>query len=434
MKAADALVRAFAERHPGEAARTLEGLDVAEAAATLGKLPESIAGGVAARLAPQSAASILSRMEQELMKQFFGSLPLQHAALVLQHLEEANREAALTGMPEAAARQVRDLLRYPPDTAGAIMDPQVTAIPIDVTCQEAIAAIRKAPRETIYYLYVTDRDRKLVGVINLRALLLGSPREPVERLLNREVIAVPATMDREDVARRMREKRLLALPVTDAEGRLIGAVRHDQALEAAQEEAFEDMQKMAGAGGDETAMSPVSTLVKRRLPWLYVNLVTAFIAAAVVGLFEQTIAKITALAVLLPIVAGQGGNTGAQTLAVVMRGLALREVLPGRGRRLIVKELLGGLINGFAVAVVTGLGVVAWDGRWTLGLVITLAMVVNMAAAAISGAVIPLALRAAGRDPAQSSSIFLTTVTDVVGFASFLGFAVLFEPVLTGRR
>jgi magnesium transporter len=161
-----------------------------------------------------------------------------------------------------------------------------------------------------------------------------------------------------------------------------------------------------------------------------VNLVTAFAAAAVVELFESTIEKVTALAVLLPVVAGQGGNTGAQSLAIVMRGIALRELVPGSTRRLLEKEVLGALLNGIAVALVTGIAVFLWDGRVGLMLVITLAMVVNMTAAGLAGAAIPLILRAMGRDPAQSASIFLTTVTDVVGFAAFLGFAVLFMPYL----
>jgi magnesium transporter len=165
-------------------------------------------------------------------------------------------------------------------------------------------------------------------------------------------------------------------------------------------------------------------------PWLYVNLATAFAAAAVVGLFEGTIEKVTALAVLLPVVAGQGGNTGAQSLAVVMRGIALRELGPGTVRRLLVKEVLGSLINGVAIALGTGVAVFLWDGRWGLMLIITLAMIVNMTAAGLAGAAIPLVLRALGRDPAQSASIFLTTVTDIVGFAAFLGFAVLFMSLL----
>ena len=231
---------------------------------------------------------------------------------------------------------------------------------------------------------------------------------------------------REEVAEIMKRSRYLALPVVDAEGRLLGVVRHDRVLGAVQEEAFEDMRRLVGAGGDERAMAPVSLAVRKRLGWLVVNLATAFLASAVIAQFDAVLAKVAALAVLMNIVAGQGGNTGAQTLAVVIRGLAVREIVPGAVWRLLFKELAAGFLNGLAVAAVTAGVVYAWYRQPWLALVIGLAMVVNMTAATLSGAAIPLALHAMGRDPAQSSSIFMTTVTDVVGFASFLGFALLF--------
>ncbi|MGD8503716.1 MAG: magnesium transporter, partial [Syntrophobacterales bacterium] len=341
-------------------------------------------------------------------------------------------EEALTDLPEKVARQIRELMHYPPDTAGGMMEPRVTSIPVDLTVQTAVAHFRKAPRQTLYYLYVTDRDGKLIGVLNMRDLLLASPRDPIEALVHKEILSVPASMSRDDVVTLIRRHRFFALPVVDNEGRLIGVIRHDEALRAGQLEAFEDLQKMVGAGSDERALSPVSTVVKRRLPWLYVNLLTAFLAAAVVGLFEGTIQKVTALAVLLPIVSGQGGNTGAQALAVVMRGLALREIISGTAKRVIVKEVLAGLFNGMAIAVGTAVAVWVWSRNYGLGLVIFLSMIVNMVAAGLSGAAIPMMLKALNRDPAQSSSIFLTTVTDCVGFASFLGFAVIFMPLLVG--
>jgi len=203
------------------------------------------------------------------------------------------------------------------------MDPKVVSFPLDLTVQQAAAAIRRAPREALHYLYVTRRDGELVGVLTMRDLLLAKPQQPIEPLVRRPIVSVPATMERDEVVDLMTERRFLALPVVDSENKLVGVVKHDTAMEAQQLEAFEDLQKMTGAGGDEQALSPVTTVVKRRLPWLMVNLVTAFMAAAVVGLFENVIAQVTALAVLLPVVAGQGGNTGSQSLAVVMRGLAL---------------------------------------------------------------------------------------------------------------
>ncbi len=431
VSAMESLVRTFAASHPADAARALEALDPKEAARLLARLPSRAAGGVTERLAPEAAGVILTRIGPDGTRELLEGLAPRQAAAILHHLEDAVREATLQGIAPDRTRALQSLLQYPPDTAGGMMDPHITSIRLDLSVGEAIAALRRARRNTLYYLYVTDRDGKLVGVLNMRELLLASPRDPIEPLVRRELVTVPATLSREEVVALIHERRFVALPVVDGEGYLLGVVKPDEILGALQEEAFGDLQKMVGAGEDERALSSVSVVIRKRLPWLYVNLVTAFVAAAVVGLFESTIEKVTALAVLLPVVAGQGGNTGAQSLAVVMRGIALRELVPGTTRRLIRKEVVGAFVNGAAVAIGTGLAVWLWDGRLGLVLVITLAMVVNMTAAGLSGAAIPLILRAVGRDPAQSASIFLTTVTDVVGFAAFLGFAVAFMPMLT---
>jgi len=428
--AMESMVRSFASGHPADAARALEGLAPAEAAAILKRLPRRTAGGVTERLSPESAGAILMRLGPEETRDLLSDLPPRQAAAILQHLEDAMREATLSGLRPEQSKGIQSLLHYPPDTAGGMMDPRITSIRVDLTVGEAIAALRRAPRHTLYYLYVTDRDGKLVGVLNMRELLLASPRDPIAPMVRREVVTIPATLPRDEITSLIQQRRFVALPVVDSEGFLLGVVKPDEILEALQQEAFGDLQKMVGAGQDERALSPVSMVVRKRLPWLYVNLATAFLAAAVVGLFEGTIERVTALAVLLPVVAGQGGNTGAQSLAVVMRGIALRELVPGTTRRLLLKESVGALINGMAVAIGTGAAVLLWDGRAGLVLVIGLAMVVDMAAAGLAGAAIPLVLRALGRDPAQSASIFLTTVTDVVGFAAFLGFAVLFMPLL----
>jgi len=426
MNTLEALVRSFAEAHPESAAHALERLDPGEASKVLGELPASVVGPVVERLAPHAAGAILSRFTPEQTRAFLEAMPPKQAAAVLHHVEESKRGEALAGMPEQAARRLQELLKYPPETAGGMMDPQVVSLPIDLTVQEAISLLRKAPRQSLHYLYVTDRDYKLAGVLGMRELLLAAPRDRIEPLVRREIKSVRATMDREEVAALMREHRFFALPVVDADQRLMGIVKHDEVLAAVQEEAFEDLQKMVGAGGDERALAPASVAVKKRLGWLLVNLATAFLASWVISLFEHAIAKVAALAVLMPIVAGQGGNTGAQALAVVIRGLAVREIVPRAVWKILFKELAAGFLNGFAVAIVTAGAVLAWYGKPALAAVIGMAMVVNMMAASLSGAAIPLVLHALGRDPAQSSSIFMTTVTDVVGFAAFLGFALLF--------
>jgi magnesium transporter len=311
-------------------------------------------------------------------------------------------------------------------TAAGMMEGDVVSIPVQSTVGEAIRLLRDAPRPALHYLYVTDPERRLSGVLGMRDLLLARPDDPIAPMVRGGLTTVRPETAREEVASVMQRSRYLALPVVDAEGRLQGVVRHDRVLGAIQEEAFEDLRRMVGAGGDEHALAPVGEAVRKRLGWLVVNLATAFLASAVIAQFGPVLAKVAALSVLMSIVAGQGGNTGAQTLAVVIRGLAVREIIPGSAWRLVRKELIAGFLNGIVVAAVTGAVVYLWFGRGWLAFVIGMAMVVNMAAATLSGAAIPLALAALGRDPAQSSSIFMTTVTDVVGYASFLGFALLF--------
>jgi magnesium transporter len=426
MKPVDALIRAFVELHPEDAARAVESLPPADAARVIKNMPTRTATGLLERLQPHLAAHLLEQTTDERCRDLLTETDAHTASAILHHLDEVRREQVLGGLPEDTARSLRELAEYPAETAGGMMESKVVALSIDLTVQLAIAAIRKAPREALYYLYVTHRDGRLAGVLSMRDLLLASPRDPIEPLVRQSVLSVPPTMVREEVVDLMSEHGFLALPVVDPAGKLLGVVKYDEALQAATLEAFEDLQKIVGAGGDERALSPIATVVARRLPWLFVNLVTAFMAAAVVGVFEGIIAQVSALAVLLPVVSGQGGNSGSQSLAIVIRGLALREIVPGTAGRVLRKELFAAAINGTAVAVVTAAAVYLWSASVGLAMVIGLAMVVNMTAASVSGTIIPLMLRRLGRDPAQSAAIFLTTVTDIVGFASFLGFARVF--------
>ncbi len=438
MKPHESLLRTFLELHPEDAARAFEALRFLDAVPLFKRLPPGLAASLLERLNATVGARLLEKLDLPRAVDLLIAITPRKASTIVQHFEADARERVLESIPTTAARVLEELAAYPADSAGAMMETRVASLPSDATAQQAIASIRKTPREALHYLYVTDREGKLVGVLNMRDLLLASPRDPIEKFVRHGVASVSDTMNREEVVTLMQERGFLALPVVDFDGRLIGVVKHADALQVAQLEAFEDLQKIVGAGIDERALSPVSLVVRSRLPWLYVNLVTAFMAAAVVGLFENIIAQVAALAVLMPVVAGQGGNTGAQSLAVVMRGLALREIIPGMKKRVIMKELTGGIINGVSVAIITAVVVYGWrlakgdaaEACAGLAVVIGLAMVVNMGAAALAGALIPLALKALGRDPAQSASIFLTTVTDIVGFASFLGFAVAFSPMI----
>ncbi|MEW6161356.1 MAG: magnesium transporter, partial [Verrucomicrobiota bacterium] len=266
---------------------------------------------------------------------------------------------------------------------------------------------------------------RLVGIVPLRDLVFRRPERTVGEIMSRAVKFLQVDADQEEIARQFEHYHYLALPVVDADGRLVGIVRSSDALEIARAEATEDMQLMVGLSGEERALTPWRKSIGRRLPWLYINLATAFLAAAVVGFFESTIAQWTALAVFLPVIAGQGGNAGMQTLTVIIRDLALGEITPGDGRRALMKELTLGVVNGLAIGVVVGVAGFLWKGSLALGIVAMLAMVLNQVSAALAGVAIPFGLKAMRIDPALASSIFVTTVTDVAGFFFFLGLAVL---------
>jgi magnesium transporter len=308
------------------------------------------------------------------------------------------------------------------------MNNRFIALRSGLTVSQAVQQLRDRRADAtadITYLYVTNDQGKLLGVLPLRELVFRPADHPVDTLLQRDVKFLKVDDDKEKIAREFSQYHYLGLPVLDATGRLVGIVRASEALAIAQEEATEDMQLMVGLSGEEHTLTPWFTSVGRRLPWLYVNLLTAFLAGAVVALYENTIARWTALAVFLPIIAGQGGNAGMQTLTVIIRDLALGQISKGDGRKALLKESLVALVNGFAVALFVGLAAYLWKGDPALSFIAGIAMILNQLAAATSGVVIPLGLKLAKIDPALASSIFLTTVTDVAGFFFFLGLASL---------
>jgi magnesium transporter len=286
----------------------------------------------------------------------------------------------------------------------------------------------------VYYLYVVDERKHLVGVLNMRQLLLVAPTTPIKKIMNGDVISVHTDTDQEEVARIVARYNLLGVPVVDDENKLVGVVTVDDVLDVVREEATEDILALAGVRSEEHALSAPARSVRLRLPWLFVNLATAFVAAAVINKFRGTIEQISVLAALQTIVAGMGGNAATQTLAVVVRGLALGEVTWENARRVVLKESAVGFVNGLANGVVTGLIVWVWQGTASkalvLGGVIAAAMVINLIIAAIAGTLIPLILKRFNADPAISSTVFVTTCTDVGGFLSFLGLATLFVKYL----
>ncbi len=415
----------FFSQHPAASIGPLEQMETSALVDTFGRQPIEAMLPVWERLSPDVSERLLELLPEAIVVETLRRLdPLQLVRL-LAGLDEGERERLLAPVGERTAKEVRSVLLYPPDRAGALMDPRARLFRQSSTVAEVLARLRQDRRPGRSGFFVVDADNRLVGWVEMQTLALAEPGECVGDLVS-EVRAFVNPMDtRDEAGEKMDEHRLSELAVLDLEGRLVGVIRHAAMVEAERERASVGIQTMVGVSRDERATSSVSFAVRKRLPWLQINLVTAFVAAAVVGLFEDTIARFTALAVLLPVVAGQSGNTGAQALAVTMRGLTLREIRAAQWPRVVLKEANVGFWNGALVAVTTALGVVVWSGSYGLGVIIASSMVLSVIVAGIAGAAIPIVLIALGQDPAQSSSIVLTTVTDVAAFLSFLGIATL---------
>jgi len=426
-----ALHRRFLFDYPHEAARQLETLDLDDAVELLTSVPPNAAVRTWQAMASDIAAAAVQRAPDALARHLLSETEPAQAASVLAQIEPEPRARLLALLNTQIAAELEALLVYPPESAGRVMDPQVTPVRADGTVGEALTRLRSLRRKTLRELYVVDFEGRLSGRLEIQELAVAEEDTPL-RELTRPLPAVVRDIDpREDVATILQEHPMItALPVINQAGRLVGVIRQAGIVSAIEEETSVDIQTMVGVSADERALSTPFFAVRKRLPWLQVNLLTAFLAAAVVGLFEGLIAKFTALAVLLPVVAGQSGNAGAQALAVTMRGLALREISLRHWPQMIGKEAFAGLANGIAVAATTALGVYVWSRSLGLVLVIVVAMIFSMVIAGLSGALVPILLQRFGQDPATASSIVLTTITDVVGFFTFLGTATLFASLL----
>lgn len=376
------------------------------------------------------ASSVIQQLPEEQVRKILQRGDPVSTARVLVRLPTAEREQKMLLVDSRRQRELSALVQYPEDSAGALMDPRFLPLSDSLTVREALNRIRKFKPRFLRQLYIVDVKGKLQGMVEMHQLALAEAADKLDGLVKPVPAFVPATATREEVVEQLESQRITDLPVVDISGRLIGIIRYDALVDAVREESSLDILTMVGASRDERALSKVGFVVRKRLPWLSINLLTAFLAASVVGIFESTIAQFTALAVLLPVVAGQSGNTGAQALAVTMRGLALREIGTSQWLYVARKEVGAAFVNGIAIALLTSLGVLVWSSSFGLALVIASSMVIAMVAAAFSGAIIPVALSSMGQDPAQSSSIILTTVTDVVGFLAFLGIATLLSGML----
>jgi magnesium transporter len=429
------LLNLLQKQHPADLAQIFSELSEKDREAAFSLLAERngrLAMEAVSELGPEAGAALLATRSAEEIARLAQEIPSDDAAALNYYLPADLSAAVLDLMRPKESGVVENLLEYDEQTAGRIMNPHVFALNEDMTVGEAIAELQgNRDVEMVFYLYVVDERRHLVGVVSLRRLLLVSPETPLKRIMTGDLISARVDMDQEEVARQVAAYNLLAIPVVDEENKLVGIITVDDVIDVIKDEATEDIYRLAGVAGDERVFTPAGESLRKRLPWLGVNLLTAFLAAAVVSLFTNTIDALPVLAVFMPIVAGMGGNAATQTLTVIVRGIALGELTFANSRKALLKEAAVGIGNGLSLGVVAA--AVAWATRGDpiLGVVLGAAMVINMFVAATAGVLIPLGLRAANVDPALASSVFITTMTDVFGFFSFLGLATVFSRYLT---
>lgn len=420
--------RLLGELHPAEIAHVLESLPAPERELIWSHVPAESEGEVLLRLSDEVRASLISKMAPEDLVAATETLDTDDLADILPEMPEHVARELLLSMEYQDRLRLESVMSYPEDTAGGLMDLNTVVVRADITLDVVLRYLRLRGEipETTDHLFVTNRDGKYLGLLSIRDLLTHDPGLTVAELLRRDVEGIPANTSDTEVAGLFERRDLVTAPVVDDAGRLLGRITIDDVVDVIRDEADHSFMSMAGLNEEEDMFAPVITSARRRMVWLGINLITAFLASWVISQFEVAIGKLVALAVLMPIVASMGGIAGSQTLTLVVRGLALGRIGERNARQLVRKELAVGVLNGVFWALVIAVSSALWFQNAELGLVIGAAVIVNLAVAAAAGATIPLILRRLGADPALGGSVVLTTVTDVVGFMAFLGLATIY--------
>jgi len=415
----------FAVLHPVDQGEVLGGLPKEHSQSLLDELDANVVAEILEYLEPEESVEMIGDRTPADLAEVLDLTGPDVAVDLLRQMPEEKQNETLEAMADSA--EVTELLQYQDDTAGGLMTPDYPVVNEKTTTPNALDQLRLLGEdaEDINSVLVIDDDQRLVGSLSITRLALARSSAVVGDIMDRDINSVTAETDQEECAKVMQRYNLDLLPVLDSEGRLSGVIMDDDLVDVVVEEATEDMFRIASVGGERIA-GPLTNSLRSRLPWLYINLATAFLAAVMVSLFETTITRVVALAVFLPLVASQGGIGGTQTVTLVVRSMALGEVPRRLGLRLLARELALGLIHGVALGIVVGIVAYLWKGNVTLGLVLGLAMLGNMLVAGMFGAGVPLLLRQLRMDPAVSSAVFVTTFTDVIGFVLFLGLAAIF--------
>lgn len=418
---------------PGDAAAFFESVPVGERRRLAKTLRQEALVNLLGALPVEVATETFAELEDPDIVALLGQIPREDAAAVLRFLDAERREGILARLDTRTSDAVEALLAYPAGTVGSIMKPHAFALDEGASVSEATETLQQAADGgPVFYIYVIDKRGYLVGVVSYRMLLLARKETVLRDIMKSDVSAVRVSEPQEEAADLISRHDLVAVPVVDDDHRLLGVVTVDDIVDLIQAKATEGLYKMAGLGSDDRVFCPPQRSIRKRLPWLFINLLTAFLAASVVGLFQSTIKAAVILAVFMPIVAGMGGNAATQTLTVVIRGLAIGEVTARDAVRAILKEGSVNLAIGAILGLFMALTAYAYKGNPYLGLVLGTAMICNMMVAGVAGALIPLALLALKIDPALASGVIVTTFTDCCGFFSFLGLATLLIGRLSG--
>lgn len=377
------------------------------------ELDAEVRDEVLAELAPRAIAEAVQQLDTD------------DAVYVLEDLDEERQRAVLEHIPEAERAAVELNLQYPEYTAGRLMQREIVVVPPYWTVGQTIDHLRETDElpDEFFEIFIVDPAVKLLGSVPVSRLVRTKRPVRITEIMDEETTVLPASLDQEEVAHIFERYHLVSAPVVDDGGRLVGMITVDDIVDVIQEEVTEDILALGGVRDEEGMTATVMETTRNRFSWLFVNLLTAILASLVIGLFDATIEEVVALAILMPIVASMGGNAGTQTLTVAVRALATRELTPANATRIVVREALVGGLNGIIFALIMGMIAGLWFGRVDIGLVIAVAMVVNLVCAGLAGILVPLGLQRMNIDPAVSSTVFVTTVTDVVGFFVFLGLA-----------
>ncbi len=427
------IIDLFSSLHPADIADLIDNLEEQEKIHLFSLLDVEKASEVIPELSDASREQILEDISDKKLTEIIDEMDSDDAADVIAELSEDQARTVLDGIEPDESRGLKNLLKYEEDTAGGIMQSELVSVHSNATINNALSAVVQASDEieNVYNVFVVNRDEKFVGAIPLQRLITSKRNSPVIEAIDKAIPSVNVDVDQEEVARMFEKYDLVDLPVVDSNNKLLGRITVDDIVDVMEEETSEDIYRIAGLDEDDNIFNDPGESIKKRLPWLYLNLLTALASALVIGFFENTIQMVIALAVFMPVVAAIGGNAGSQTLTLIVRGMALGEVTFENSKKALYNQIVVGIFNGVAVGVVIGVIAYLWKGMPVLGLVLGLAMIINVFAGTLIGTLIPLSLKWLKADPALGSHIFVTAFTDAFGFFAFLGLATIFLKLLT---